>query len=194
MRRTIAATVGLALLAAPLLSASQGSILHGSRAEAAECTWQRHSRRVVKHLRRHGRVRRIVIVKHSWSCEETPAAPVVAPTPTPAPPVIPPVQPEPEANALSVTSRDQAAYSYTLSRPQTKDGELTVELNNQGEDPHNLNIQLASGEGATYKIAKTEPSEHQVASFDLPAGTYRLWCSFMTHDEKGMHATLVVGP
>ncbi|MBA3864768.1 MAG: hypothetical protein H0X42_00205 [Solirubrobacterales bacterium] len=194
MRRALAVTVGVALLAALLLSTSMGSILHPSGAEAAECTWQRHGKRVVKHIKRHGRVRRVVVVRHSWSCEEVPLAPVATPNPTPAPPVTAPSQLEPEANALSVTSRDQTAYSYTLSRPQTKDGELTVELNNQGEDPHNLNLQLESGEGSVYKIGKTLPTEHQVASFNLPAGTYRLWCSFMTHDEKGMHATLVVAP
>lgn len=194
MRRALTVTVGLALLGALLPSPGLESILHPSRAEAAECTWQRHSKRVVKHVKRHGRVRRVVVVRHSWSCEEVPLAPVATPNPTQAPPVIAPPQPEPEANALSVTARDQTAYSYTLSRPQTKDGELTVELNNQGEDPHNLNLQLENGEGSLYKIGTTLPAEHQVASFDLPAGTYRLWCSFMTHDEKGMHATLVVAP
>ena len=38
------------------------------------------------------------------------------------------------------------------------------------------------------------PSEHQsVAHFELPAGTYKLWCSLPTHEEEGMHTTLVVG-
>jgi plastocyanin len=191
MRRAVAAAVGLALLGALLLGPGAGSLVRGARADAAECLWNRHSKRVVSHVRRHGRVRRLVRVKHWWTCDEAAA---VAPVPIPAPPTPVPTQPEPEANRLGVKSQDQAGqFAYVLSRPSTRSGEVTVELNNQGEDPHNLNLQRQGGEGEpVLQIAKTLPSQHQAATFELPPGTYRLWCSLPTHDEKGMHATLVV--
>ena len=71
-------------------------------------------------------------------------------------------------------------------------GELTVELNNQGEDPHDLNIRAEGDEGPPLQIPETESLQRSTAQFELPAGKYRLWCSLPEHDEKGMHATLLV--
>jgi plastocyanin len=165
-----------------------------SSTAAAECSWQHHSKRVVKHVRRHGRLRRVVRRKSWWSCDatavpaptpETPQSP--APPPTEAPSTEP--EPEPDANRLAVKSHE---YYYVLSRPKVKAGELTVELNNQGEDPHNLNIQREGDEGEPLQVAETASLQHNVATFDLPPGTYRLWCSLPEHAEKGMHTTLVV--
>ena len=51
---------------------------------------------------------------------------------------------EPTASHLSVKAVE---WSYTLSRPEVTAGEVVVELNNQGEDSHNLKIQReGSGE------------------------------------------------
>jgi plastocyanin len=167
-----------------------------STTAAAECNWQRHSKRVVKHVRRHGRLRRVVHQRSWWTCEAI-AAPASGPTATPAPAPTPPSapapavtqEPDPEANRLAVKAHE---YYYVLSRPKVKAGELTVELNNQGEDAHNLNIEREGDSGEPLKVAETASLQHNVASFDLPPGTYRLWCSLPEHDEKGMHATLVV--
>ncbi|HSS34542.1 MAG TPA: hypothetical protein VLL27_14810 [Solirubrobacterales bacterium] len=66
-------------------------------------------------------------------------------------------------------------------------------LNNQGEDPHNLNLQRqGSGSEPVYELPNALPGKQESASFDLPPGTYRLWCSLLEHDAEGMHATLVV--
>jgi plastocyanin len=164
-------------------------------AAAADCTWQRHSKRVVKHVRRHGRLRKVVRRKTWWTCEPAgmlPASdpsPLSVPTlpPSEAPPAEP--QPEPEANRLAVKSQE---YYFVLSRSKVKAGELTVELNNQGEDPHNLNIRREGDPGEPLQIPKTDSAQREVATFDLPPGTYRLWCSLPEHEEKGMHTTLVV--
>jgi plastocyanin len=165
-------------------------------AAAAECTWQRHSKRVVKQVRRHGRLRKVVRWKHWWTCNPMVApAPAAEATPIPAPALppspAPPVEPEPEAeaNRLSVKSLE---YYFVLSRAKAKAGDLTVELNNQGEDPHNLNIRREGEEGEPLQIAETDSLERSVAAFDLSPGTYRLWCSLPEHEEKGMHTTLVV--
>jgi plastocyanin len=161
---------------------------------AGECTWQRHSKRLVKQVRRHGRVRKVVRRKHWWSCR-----PVAAPTPAPATAPIPiptlspapiaPAEPEPEANRLAVKSVE---YYFVLSRPKVKAGELTVELNNQGEDPHDLNLEREGDSGEPLQIAETGSLQRNVADFDLAPGTYRLWCSLPEHEGKGMHTTLVV--
>jgi plastocyanin len=180
----------VALLAALLLAAAGGGT---ASTTAAECTWQRHSKRVVKHVRRDGRLRRIVRRKIWWSCNPVAApAPSAAPAPAPTPPAAPvaaSTEPEPEANRLAVKSVE---YYFVLSRSKAKAGELTVELNNQGEDPHNLNIQRDEDDGEPLQIAETASLQRDVATFDLPPGTYRLWCSLPEHEEKGMHTTLVV--
>lgn len=157
-------------------------------AAATDCTWQRQVKRVVKRVRRHGKVRRVVRRKVRWVCVPQTAAPVVAPTQTPPPPT-PPEPEEPEANRLGVRADD---FYFILSRPSVKAGSLPVELNNQGEDPHNLNIRPEDDEGEPLQIPETGPEQRTVVTFNLPAGKYRLWCSLPEHEEKGMVATLQV--
>ena len=129
--------------------------------------------------------------KVRWTCDPVAAVPIVAApalaTPNPPPPD---PEPEPEANRLAVKA---AEFYYVLSRPSVKPGEVTIELNNQGEDPHNLNLLLEGGAGEPLQIPETNSLERKVASFDLPAGKYRLWCSLPEHEEQGMTATLLVG-
>lgn len=98
-------------------------------------------------------------------------------------------EPEPEANRLAVKG---AEYYFVLSRPSVKAGGVTIELNNQGEDPHNLNIRLEGSGEEPQQIAETDSGERAVATFDLPPGKYRLWCSLPEHEELGMETKLVV--
>lgn len=185
----VAAVLGAMTLALPVAG-------EPSSAAAAECAWQRHSKRVVKHVRRHGRLRKVVRHKRWWSCEPVAAiAPDPAPSPLPVPtlppsePPAPAPEPEPEANRLAVKSLE---YYFVLSRATVKAGALTVELNNQGEDPHNLNLQREGDAGEPLQIEEADSLQRNVATFYLPAGTYRLWCSLPEHEEKGMHTTLVI--
>ncbi|HYG97121.1 MAG TPA: hypothetical protein VD741_08440 [Solirubrobacterales bacterium] len=174
----------LALPGAPIRTAPDG-------AAAAECSWQRQTKRIVKHVRRHGKLRKVVRKRHRWVCVAQPAAPAVAPSPpAPAPPPpAPDPQPEPEANRLSVKS---AEFYFSLSRPAVLAGEVTIELNNRGEDPHNLNLLREGDEGAPLEIPETQSLQRSVATFDLPAGSYRLWCSLPQHEEWGMYTSLQV--
>jgi plastocyanin len=155
---------------------------------AAECTWKRHSKRVVKRVRRHGKVRKVVRRRHWWTCVPVAAAPA-APVPTPAPPASPEPEPEPEANRLAVKGSE---YYFVLSRPSVKAGAVTIELNNQGEDPHNLNLRLEGSGEDPQQIAETDSEQRTVATFELLAGKYHLWCSLPEHEEKGMATNLVV--
>ena len=161
------------------------------------CTWQRHAKRVVKHVKRHGRVKRVKRVKHWWTCVDRPAwsAPPTTPPAPPAPaPTNTPQQEEPEPEGtVSHLGVKAVEWSYTLSRPEVTAGKVTVELNNQGEDSHNLKLQREGSGDPPLVVPEAVPDEHTTANFNLSAGTYRLYCSLFEHDERGMHATLLVG-
>jgi len=159
-------------------------------ARASDCSWERHSKRVVKRVGRHGKVRKVVRRKYWWVCVPSAAAPVVSSTtPAPTPPVSSEPEPEPEANRLSVKGSE---YYFVLSRPSVRPGEVTIELNNQGEDPHNLNLRLEGSDAEPLTLPETDSLQRSVATFDLQPGKYRLWCSLPEHEEKGMQATLAV--
>ena len=192
MRLGAAAAVTLALVLGISMALPVGSVETApGNAAAAECLWKRQMKRVVKHVRRHGRLRRVVRRKPRWVCVPQATAPIgTPPAPSPAPPAPEPTpEPEPEANRLAVKS---AEYYFVLSRPSVQAGELTIELNNRGEDPHNLNLQLEGEEGEPLEIPETPSLARSVATFDLPAGQYRLWCSLPEHEERGMYTSLQV--
>jgi plastocyanin len=192
MRRAAPLGLVLALLAA--LAAPNGvPPLRPGVAHAAECQWKRQTKRVVKRVRRHGKLRKVVRRRHRWVCVPVSAVSLPAPVP-PAPDPLPLPEPEPEeeatANRLSVKSVE---YAFTLSRPSVQAGAVTVELNNQGQDAHDLNLRReGDDEGVPLALPETQSLQHSVAHFELEPGTYRLWCSLPTHDEEGMHTTLVV--
>ena len=159
-----------------------------SAAQAAECRWERHAKRVVKHVRRHGKIRKVVRRRHWWTCAAQAEGPAAS-APAPATPAAPEPEPEPEANRLAVKG---AEYYLVLSRPSVKAGSVTIELNNQGEDPHNLNLRPEGSSEEPQQIAETDSLQHTTATFDLAPGKYRLWCSLPGHEEKGMTTSLVV--
>ena len=155
--------------------------------------WKKHHKRVVKHVKRQGERKRVVRVKRWRTCARRATVPPVPPAPpAPEPPAEP--QPEPEPPSLPRLGVKAVEWAYTLSRPEVPAGEVVVELNNMGEDPHNLNLQLEDGSGPEGQIATVGPTAQGTAKFNLPAGTYRLWCDLDEHEERGMKATLVVTP
>jgi plastocyanin len=193
--RGLAAVAGLALIAALALAPDAGWIAPGNSAAAAECAWHRHSKRVVKRVVRGGKPRRVSRARRWWTCDSLPAPQLQASAPpAPAAPAAAPPAEEPALARLGVRAQEfgPEEYAYTLSRPSLAAGEAIVELNNQGEDPHNLNLQLAGGAGPLLQTPDTDPLQRTSARFTLPAGVYRLWCSLPEHDERGMNATLVV--
>jgi plastocyanin len=192
--------VGLgAALTATLAFVLSAAIFAGPAATAAPsptegCTWQRHSKAAFMRVRRHGRVRRVKRLRHWWTCATSPAASLAQPA-LPVPVTTETTageepRSEPEVGHLGVKAVE---YSYTLSRPEVSSGEVIVELNNQGEDPHNLVLEHEGTEDPTLEIPST-PSLSQASSrLSLSPGTYRLYCSLYKHEAKGMEATLVVG-
>jgi hypothetical protein len=204
MRRAAAAALCAALLAALAGAAhvsadgserGRPSFRIAEQSSAAPClAWRKHHKRVVKRERRDGEWKRVVQVKRWRTCARRALAPVVTPPvgPTPAPGPAP--QPEPEDPSIPRLGVKSEEWSYTLSRPELEAGEAVIELNNQGEDPHNLNLQLADESGPELSLATIGPGGQSKGKFTLPAGQYRLWCSLDEHEAQGMSATLVVAP
>jgi hypothetical protein len=109
-----------------------------------------------------------------------------APEPTsPAPEPEPADSPPPPAR-LGVTARE---WSLVLSRSVLPAGRALVQLQNFGEDAHNLRIESAD---ASIDVPLTESGEVQQAQGTLPAGDYKVYCTLPGHDAAGMHARLVV--
>jgi len=160
-------------------------------ASAEGCAWERHAKPVVKKVRRHGRLRRVKRVKHWWTCEARPAG--STPAAIPAAPLLPPAPPAEEPQPQAYLGVKAVEYSYTLSRPEVDAGEVTVELNNQGEDPHNLVLEHEGSADPPLEITSTPSLSQQSARFTLSPGTYLLYCSLYKHEAKGMQASLVVG-
>jgi plastocyanin len=187
-----ASPIRLGLAAATALAMAIGALaLAAPPAPAAGCTWQQHSKPIVKKVRRHGRPHRVERLKHWWSCDDQPpplAPPAVLPLPA-APTTLPAEEPQSQVSHLGVKAVE---YSYTLSRPEVDAGAVIVELNNQGEDPHNLVLEHEGSADPSVEIPATPSVSQANAQFILSPGTYRLYCSLYKHEAKGMEATLVV--
>ncbi len=189
---------GLALLA--ILSAALLLVGSGHQAGAAQ-TCVKHTKRVVKHVKRHGKWHRVVRVKHYWTCHEEGASSPGAPTttaPTPGSGSSPAPTPEPEANALSVTANDQTKpYEYVPSHQTVKAGKLTVQLNDVGEDAHNMDMvrvgPTGEPEGPIIAAVSAESKGHsKPKTVEVQPGTYKMWCTLPEHAELGMQTTITV--
>lgn len=83
-------------------------------------------------------------------------------------------------------------FSLTLSRPSARAGQVDVELVNAGQDEHNLHIRPASGGPDIGAMPIVLPSHHLDQQFNLPPGTYTLYCGLPGHEALGMKATFTV--
>jgi hypothetical protein len=121
-------------------------------------------------------------------------APAPAPAPAPAVPPADPASPPPPPPAparLGVIARE---WSLTLSRTSLQGGAAVVELQNFGEDAHNLRIERVGASTSSLDVPLAESGERQKASGTLAPGDYRLYCALPGHDAQGMHARLTVTP
>jgi plastocyanin len=92
---------------------------------------------------------------------------------------------------IGVTAKE---YSLTLSRTTVAAGASIVQLQNFGQDPHNLRVERVDGTGTPADLPETapDPRKSQSRTVSLSAGTYKLYCTLPRHDGWGMHATLTV--
>ena len=185
------ATAGaLALASAPTAGGPSGPAALGpGQASAADCVPVRRSKTVVKRVKvkRHGRV---VKVKRKRKKRWTVCVPV---PPDPAPKTC-----DLPSSNLGVIARDSTGSSFTLSRNCVTAGQVTVQLNNQGEDPHNVWLRPLTGADPGYSIPADPPYElgpmsQDDGTFTLTVGQWYLWCDLLLHEEQGMNAQLTVG-
>jgi plastocyanin len=101
----------------------------------------------------------------------------------------------PEAGGVPAPARVQVLareYSFTLSRSEVPAGKVIVEFVNGGEDPHNLHLQPGEEEPEVGSFPTSKPGAHEDQAFNMPAGSYTLFCSLPGQEAKGMKATLTV--
>jgi uncharacterized cupredoxin-like copper-binding protein len=82
-------------------------------------------------------------------------------------------------------------FHLTLSKPAVKAGVLEIELQNDGEDPHDLRVRRVDG-SHTFSIPLTQPGKRRTVAIRVRRGRYRLWCSVADHRALGMQALLRV--
>ena len=82
-------------------------------------------------------------------------------------------------------------FRFSLSRTALKRGPAIIELDNFGEDVHDLRLRRIGGT-RTYALPETKPDERAELDIRLRPGRYRLWCSVADHRARGMVATFRV--
>jgi len=82
-------------------------------------------------------------------------------------------------------------FHLVLSRASVKTGKVVIELQNQGEDVHDLRLRKFGGK-RTYSFPLASPGARVTRTLKLPPGRYRLWCSVADHRQLGMRAVLHV--
>src|ERR1700753_53498 len=192
--------------AAAALPLCRGPLAAGRPSAHAATTCVKHTKRVVRHVRRHGGRERGGRFRHHSPRPRVapPAGPTPAPGPSaPAGPVTDPPaaaptpEPEPEANALGVAADDHGGRkSYTLSRGTVRSGRLTVQLQNKGEDPHDMDMQRVGPDGeplgGVVEVPVTEQGDQKPEAVTVDPGHYRMWCNLFNHAKEGMEATVTV--
>jgi hypothetical protein len=82
-------------------------------------------------------------------------------------------------------------FHLVLSRPSVRAGVVEIELQNMGQDPHDLRLRRIGGTH-TFTIPLTKPGARRDVAIRLRPGRYRLWCSVADHRALGMQALLRV--
>ncbi len=115
-----------------------------------------------------------------------PATPTPAPTEDPYGPTVPDLPPS-NPRALQVISGE---FFLNLSKPEVLAGDVRVEFNNAyAEDPHDLKLMRGT---EVHGFDELAAGEVEAKTFDLNAGTWRLFCALDGHAERGMSANLRV--
>jgi plastocyanin len=84
-------------------------------------------------------------------------------------------------------------WSLTLSRSSVRPGTLIAELQNAGEDGHDLAIQrISKAPARVHRLAEQRPGSRAEIELNVSAGRYRLWCTLPGHRQRGMRTVLLV--
>ena len=157
------ATVGFA---APSMAAADDRAGTGAAgAHQSACVWKWKTKKVIKKVKRHGKVKKVVRYRKKRVC----------------------VRVEPPAPArIGVNAYE---FHFILSTTTLTAGDTIAELINRGEDPHDLHIARIDGSDEL-SVPETLPSARARVRFETEPGAYRLWCSLPFHAERGMDTTI----
>ena len=98
------------------------------------------------------------------------------------------MQPHAAPGRLGVSATE---FHLTLSRGSVKAGRMIIQLQNAGQDVHDLRLRRIGGK-RTYSLPVTTPGGRSTLTPRLLPGRYRLWCSLANHAQLGMRAVLRV--
>jgi hypothetical protein len=98
------------------------------------------------------------------------------------------LQPHSAPGRLGVSATE---FHLTLSRSSVKPGHVIIQLQNEGQDVHDLRLRRIGGT-RTYSFPVTSPGGRSTRTIRLLPGRYRLWCSLANHAQLGMRAVLRV--
>ncbi len=82
-------------------------------------------------------------------------------------------------------------YSFTFSRIHLRAGTELVELDNFGQDLHDLRVQRV-GSRHIAGLGVVPPGGRGTLTVKLTPGRYSFWCAVGDHRRLGMQATLIV--
>ena len=89
-----------------------------------------------------------------------------------------------------MTASDSDGFRLTLSRPAVAAGNVTIELHNIDNGPHDLVVEPDGGGGAVADFDEADPGAVVRKQVALAKGRWYLYCSLPNHEAIGMHATL----
>jgi uncharacterized cupredoxin-like copper-binding protein len=92
-----------------------------------------------------------------------------------------------EAQEVDVSETE---FVIDPANPEVRAGTVTFNVTNDGELPHNLEVE---GNGVEEELEQNlEPGDSGELTVDLEPGTYEWYCPVGDHAEQGMEGTLTV--
>ena len=163
------------------LTALAAAVLASAATPADAALHMRHRH----HARHEEGVRVVRTLPISRPAPRTPKPPTTRPprVPTPAPP-----PPKPLVR-VQVIARE---FSLTLSRRTFAAGIVAVELDNFGQDPHDLRVERADSASTGFSFALAKPRTVSSRKLELSPGEWKLYCTLPGHEELGMSARVTV--
>ena len=84
-----------------------------------------------------------------------------------------------------------ADFKFDPSDPTVKSGDVTFKLNNDGQNPHSLEIEDVNGQDQEIE-GDVSPGQSGTMTVNLPPGKYEFYCPVDGHKEMGMEGEITV--
>ncbi|MFL5843187.1 MAG: hypothetical protein ACJ762_00745 [Solirubrobacteraceae bacterium] len=189
------------LLTAAVLAALLGGSADARTTPPRQATWkpaekqQRTEQRRALARRQAAARREALATRRELAAAQALLAPVTATAPAVVPaPVVTPSVPVPAdlGHTVGITARDTPSFFLQLSRLDLAAGVVKVQVQNAGEDGHDVHIEPVGGLllAAWDEIASGgAPAEKDIV---MTPGVYRVYCSLPGHAAAGMDTQLTV--